>query len=147
GDKDYWLKMHNEAKWKSWAGYAFESLCFKHIAEIKKSLGISAVLTQESQWTYKPKNKSEKGAQIDLIIDRKDDCIHLCEIKFCNTPFTIDKSYAAELEHKLSLFRQKTKTQKALFLTFITPFGIHPNEHSLNLVHSELTLDNLFVPP
>ena len=104
-DKDYWLKMQNDPRWKSWSGYAFESICFKHIAQIKKTLGISAVLTNESQWSYRPKDKSEKGAQIDLIIDRKDDCINLCEIKFYHTLFTIDHAYALELQHKIAVFR------------------------------------------
>ncbi len=69
------------------------------------------------------KSKSERGVQIDLIIDRKDDCINLCEIKFCNAFFTIDKNYADELEHKIRVFREQTKTTKTIFLTFITPYG------------------------
>lgn len=145
-DKDYWLKMQNDPRWKSWSGYAFESLCLKHIAQIKKSLGISAVLTTESQWSYKPKTKSEKGAQIDLIIDRKDDCINLCEIKFCNTMFTIEKSYAELLERKIALFREETKTVKTIFLTLITPFGLHQNEYSRELVKCELTFNDIFTP-
>ncbi len=143
-DQDYWLKMQNDARWKSWSGYAFESICFKHIAQIKKALGISAVLTTESQWSYRPKDKSERGAQIDLLIDRKDDCINLCEIKFYHTAFTIDRAYAEELERKLAVFREKTKTSKTLFLTLITPFGLHKNAYASSLVNCELTLDDLF---
>jgi hypothetical protein len=143
-DKDYWLKMQNDSRWKIWSGYAFESICLKHISQIKKALGISAVLTNESQWSYRPKDKSEKGAQIDLIIDRKEDCINLCEIKFYHTLFTIDQSYAYELQRKLTVFREHTKTTKTIFLTFITPFGLHKNEYSAELVNSELTLEDLF---
>lgn len=143
-DHDYWLKMHNNQKWTTWSGYAFESICFKHIAQIKKALGIAAVLTSESQWTYKPKSKTEEGAQLDLIIDRQDDCIHVCEIKFSNGPFTIDKKYAMELERKIRVFREQTKTSKTLFLTFITPFGLNKNKYSSELVHCELTLDDFF---
>lgn len=143
-DKDYWLKMHNDSHWKSWSGYAFESICIKHIAQIKRALGISSVLTNESQWSYKSKSRAEKGAQIDLIIDRKDDCINLCEIKFHHAPFTIDKNYTKELERKILVFQEQTKTSKTLFLTFITPFGLHKNEYSSELVHSELTIDDFF---
>ncbi|MBI5274095.1 MAG: ATP-binding protein [Chlamydiales bacterium] len=143
-DQDYWLKMQNDPQWKTWSGYAFESICFKHIAQIKKSLGIAALLTRESQWVYKPKDKSEKGAQIDLIIDRKDDCINLCEIKFHHGTFTIDRDYAKELEHKINVFREQTKTRKTIFLTLITPFGLHKNEYSRELVQCELTLDDFF---
>lgn len=143
-DTDYWLKMHNDPRWKTWSGYAFESICFKHITQIKKGLGISAVLTTESQWSYRPKNKSEKGVQIDLIIDRKDDCINLCEIKFYHTSFTIDQKYAQELRRKIAIFREHTKTNKTIFLTFITPFGLHKNEYSSELVNRELTLEDFF---
>ncbi len=143
-DDDFWLKMQSESQWKTWAGYAFESICFKHIPQIKKALGISALLTSESQWVYKPKNSSEQGVQIDLIIDRKDDCINLCEIKFSSGQFVINKSYAKELETKISVFREQTGTNKTIFLTFITPFGLHKNEYSIGLVNQELTLEDFF---
>lgn len=143
-DKDYWLKMTSDPRSKIWAGYAFESLCFKHILQIKKSLGIAAVLTHESQWSYKPKNKSEEGAQIDLIIDRKDDCINLCEIKFYSTEFIIDQSYAKQLQHKIDVFKEQTKTTKTIFLTLITPFGLKKNEHSTELVNLEIKLEDFF---
>lgn len=143
-DGDYWLKMQNDSRWKIWSGYAFEGICFKHIAQIKKALGIAGLLTIESQWSYKPKGNSEEGAQIDLIIDRKDDCINLCEIKFYHTSFSIDKSYAKELERKVNVFREHTKTTKTIFLTFITPFGVHKNQYYSELVNCELTLDDLF---
>jgi len=143
-DTDYWLKMSSDPRWKTWSGYAFESVCFKHVAQIKKKLGIAAVLTRESQWSYRPKDKSEKGAQIDLIIDRKDDCINLCEIKFYQTEFTIDQSYAQELQRKIDVFREQTKTTKTIFLTFITPYGLRKNEYSTELVHKEITMEDFF---
>ncbi len=143
-DKDYWLKMSSDPRWKTWSGYAFESICFKHISQIKKKLGIAAVLTSESQWSYRPKDKSEKGAQIDLIIDRKDDCINLCEIKFYHTELTIDQTYAKELQRKIGIFREKTETTKTIFLTFITPYGVRKNEYFTELVNQEITLEDFF---
>lgn len=143
-DINYWLKMNRDPLFKVWSGYAFESICFKHLAQIKKALGISAVLTHESQWSYRPKNKSEKGAQIDLIIDRKDDCINLCEIKFYQTEFTIDQAYAKELQRKIDVFKEHTKTKKTIFLTMITPFGLHHNQYYYELVNQELNLEHLF---
>jgi hypothetical protein len=81
---------------------------------------------------------------MDLIIDRKDDCINLCEIKFHHCPFTIDRGYASELQDKIDAFRQHTATKKTIFLTLITPFGVHKNEHSIGLVDQELTLEDFF---
>jgi AAA+ ATPase superfamily predicted ATPase len=145
-DPDYWLKMQNDPRWKSWSGYAFESVCFKHIPQIKRALGIGSVLTVESHWSHRPEHKLEKGAQIDLVIDRKDDCINLCEIKFQRGPFAIDATYAQELAKKIAVFREQTKTTKTLFLTLITPFGLESNQHSIELVHSEITLEAFFRP-
>ena len=110
----------------------------------EKALGIRALLTEESQWAHRPKEKLEKGAQIDLIIDRNDDCINLCEIKFSQDKFVIDAKYAKELEEKIAVFREVTKTKKTLFLTFITPFGLKKNQYSTSLVQNELTLEDLF---
>lgn len=144
-DKDYWLKMHHDPHWKTWAGYAFEAICLKHLAQIKRALGIAAVLTTASQWSYRPPpGEQSAGAQIDLIIDRRDDCINLCEIKFHSGLFTIDRHYAATLRHKVELFRQQTETTKTLFLTFITPYGVTKNSFAEELVHQELTLQDLF---
>ena len=143
-DNEYWLKMQSDPRWKTWAGYAFESLCFKHIPQIKKALGISALLTSGSQWAYKPKNKSEIGVQIDLLLDRKDDCINIFEIKFCSGIFAITKNYAKEIETKVRVFREMTKTTKTIFITFITPFGLQKNEYSTEIVNSELVLEDLF---
>lgn len=81
-DPHFWLKMQQAQQWKSWSGYAFEIICLKHVAQIKQALGIASVLTQESPWSYLPVRTTEQGAQIDLIIDRSDNCINLCEIKF-----------------------------------------------------------------
>ena len=102
------------------------------------------MLTTESQWSYRPADKSERGAQVDLVIDRKDDCINLCEIKFHQAPFAIDQNYAQELERKITVFRNQTKTSKTIFLTFITPFGLHKNEYSTEWVNSEITLNDFF---
>ena len=141
--KGIWISLSRETSWKSWSGNAFESVCLKHIQQIKKALGIEAVKTEISSWRYKPE-KGEKGAQIDLLIDRQDLCINICEIKFSVADFTIEKSYATELENKVNVFRAQTKTRKTIFLTMITSFGIKKNPNALRLVQNEVTMDALF---
>ena len=146
-DPDYWVKQQATASWEAWAGYAFESMCLKHIASIKTSLKIGGVLSQESQWRFTPeKGRKEKGAQIDLVIDRADQCINLCEIKFSNKEFLISKQYAEELERKKSIFKEKTKTKKAVFITLITPYGVLENTHYHSIVDNQINIDELFVP-
>ena len=135
------LAQIDQPKWRSWSGYAFEYICFYHLSLIKKALGISGIYTEISSW--KSQNATN-GAQIDMVIDRRDRVINICEIKFSENTFTINKSYAANLRNKVSTFRQETNTKKALFLTFITTFGLKQNQHALGLVQNNLTMDDLF---
>lgn len=141
----YWLTRQNEQKYKSWAGYSFESVCMKHIAEIEKALGISVISTSVCPWRYQPPKDSENtGAQIDLLIDRADRTINLCEMKFYNSEFTIDAKYANELRNKVEVFRNQTNTRKNIFLTMLTSFGTRENEYSLSLEIIDLKMDVLF---
>ena len=99
--------------------------------------------TEESVWRYIP-GKNEPGAQIDLLIDRKDHCINICEMKYSLAPFMIDKSNAGELQKKINVFREKNNTRKTLFLTMITTYGLKANIHYTGLVQKEIIMDALF---
>lgn len=136
-----WNKLYNQATFKIWAGFTFETVCMKHIDQITEALKISGIYSETGNWIDK---SSDKGAQIDLLIDRADNVINLCEIKFYNAEFTIDKKYTTELRNKISVFSNSTKTKKNIFLTFITTYGLKINEYSLELVQNSLTIDNLF---
>jgi hypothetical protein len=137
--------MHKKPAWYNWAGFAFENVCLKHINRIKQALGIAGVTTTEGHFFYMPKkNQNESGAQIDLVIDRADDCINICEIKFCDDIFEINENYARILEQKLRVFQMVTKTTKTIFLTMITPYGIKQNKHSIGLVDHSIELESLF---
>jgi hypothetical protein len=138
-----WLRLSESTSWKSWSGLAFESICLKHDQQIKKAIGIADVYTEVSPWRYSAQKK-EDGAQIDLLFDRRDNCINLCEIKFSLSEFVIDKKYAAVLERKERVFRQKTKTRKTLFLTLITTYGAKKNDNYVNLIQKEITMESLF---
>ncbi len=142
--RGYWLHKQASPAWRAWAGLAFESLCLKHVKQLKHALGISGVETTESAWAYRPATKSGVGAQIDLVIDRADRCINLCEMKFSDQPFTIDKAYARELAHKRDTYRRVTGTRKATFLTLVSTFGLVDNEHSRGLVTNAVGMDALF---
>jgi len=136
-----WLAQIDQPKWRAWSGYAFEYVCFYHIDLIKKSLGISGVYSEVSAWRS---STSSKGAQIDLLIDRRDRVINVCEIKFSEATFVITKSYADNLRNKIATFRQETGSKKSLFLTFITTFGLTQNKYAMSLVQNSLTMDDLF---
>ena len=143
GDEtDHWIKKSRTAQWLSWAGFAFESICLKHISKIKDALKIGGVSTQTGYW--KTTLKGKKVSEIDLVIDRADQCINLCEIKFSHAPYKMTKAYADELERKKYAFREATGTRKALFTTLITPHGATANPAYLSAVDNQLIIDQLF---
>lgn len=143
GVKGTWQRLSDTPSWKSWSGLAFENVCLKHVPAIEIALGIHGIHTEAKIWRGKG---STDGAQIDLIIDHRDNCINLCEIKFYEAPFSIDKKYAAALRNKVLAFKSETGTRKQLFLTFITCTGLTHNEHSLGLADVHLSADSLFLP-
>jgi AAA+ ATPase superfamily predicted ATPase len=140
---DTWNRLSQSNGYKVWCGMSFEAVCLKHTEHIKKALGIMGVQTTESAWR-KQGNSQKDGAQIDLVIDRADRTINLCEMKFASNEFQIDKSYAMDLERKVKVFREETKTKKTIFLTFITTYGVKKNEHADRLADVNLDMDILF---
>jgi hypothetical protein len=143
-ERDTWPGMRASKPYTAWCGYAFENICIKHVDQIKKALQIGGVYSTQSSW-HRAGGKKENGAQIDLLIDRADQCINICEMKFSSNPFVIDKKYAKELENKIMTFRQTTETKKTLFLTFITTNGVFDNEYKYQKVDAEITMGSLFV--
>jgi hypothetical protein len=143
---DYWVKQRNTQSWKSWTGHAFECLCLKHIEGIKQKIGIAAVQTSTSKWKYLPPRKAkEPGVEIDLVIDRTDHCINLCEMKFYDEEFIMTKDYADRLRKKKACFERITNTRKSTFITLITTYGAKHNEHYLSVVDQEINMDALFL--
>jgi uncharacterized protein len=138
-----WINKSQSQSYKIWCGLAFENICLKHTAQIKKGLGISGVYTEQSIWRSEG-DESKKGAQIDLLLDRSDNCINLIEIKFSNTEFVIDKKYAEELDNKKMVFESKTSTKKSLLITILTNYGVKKNDYFFNTVQRELTSEVLF---
>lgn len=140
----YWQDIRHSPAWNSWVGYAFEALCFKHLTQIADALNIpkSAVA---GCWKYIPKkNDDDKGAQIDLLFDRRDGIITLCEIKFTTEPFLIDKAYAHDLMKKSEVFVKKTKTTKDIFIAMISANGLRESIYSGDLITQVVDLDDLF---
>ena len=115
---------------------------FQHIPQIKKELGISGILSNVASWRAS-QTETHAGAQIDLLIDRGDNVVTVCEMKYSKDIFVIDASYAKALESKLSVFRTVSGTRKALHLALITTFGVSHNKYR-NLVQNDLTMDCLF---
>lgn len=140
----YWRGIVNTPQYFSSLGYIFENLCYKHLAQIKKALGVDES-SLASPWIYVPRKYSEdKGVQIDLLIDRNDDAISICEIKYTEKPFTIDKQYAETLKRKIEVFKKITRTNKQIFLTVISAKGLKETYYTEGLIDGVVTLDVFF---
>lgn len=144
GNQGFWQAMQLTPAWYSWLGYAFEAVCFKHVQKIKEVLKLPADALSSS-WRYAPKRGSGYvGAQIDLLFDRNDGAVTLCEIKYSNKPFVIDKAYANNLKNKMDVFKKQTRTNKQIFLVLISANGLAKNEYSEALISGLVTLGDLF---
>ena len=137
-----WTDILNTPAYNAWCGLAFERVCQVHSDQIKGALGIQGISSHEFAWRSR---NSHPGAQIDLLIDRRDDVINLCEIKYASGEFAIDSAYEKELLYKEEAFRKETGTRKATLPTMITLNGIKNNAHR-NVIVNEITAEDLFRP-
>lgn len=143
-DQGNWQTIQNTPDWYNWLGYAFEIVCYKHISAIRKTLSISPNAFASS-WRYVPKKyEKSQGAQIDLLFDRKDDSITLCEIKYSEEPFVLTKEYVKILNRKINVFKEQTHTRKQLFLAIISANGLKNNYYAEDLISNVVTLDDIF---
>ena len=137
---DSWLSYISSPSYYAWCGVSFERVCFMHIDKIKDRLGISGITSHDYSWRS---SKVTPEVQIDMLIDRNDDVINVCEIKFSKEEYEIDASYEKELMYRLDALRRESGTKKALWLTMISFAGIRKNAYSGSVV-SELTGEDLF---
>jgi uncharacterized protein len=137
------MALSQSPKFKAWAGFAFESVCMKHISEIKRALSIAGIFSTESSF-YSKGTESEEGFQLDLLIDRNDNAINICEMKFYASEYELTKKEADKIRIKRELFRAKTKTKKHLMHTLITTYGVKQNEYSLGIIDHDLDIHTLF---
>lgn len=140
-DEHFWTSSLNSPMHNTWAGLSFEMLCLSHLKQIKAALGIAGVQTIACAWRNSGDGK--RRVQIDLLIDRKDDTVNVCEMKYSKDEYEITKEYEERLENKINTFAKETKTHKSLMLTMITSHGVKRNAHS-GIVQSEIVLDDLF---
>jgi len=143
GSQIDFTKLSDLPKWKGWSGYTFENVCFFHIDSIRKALGISGMASSISSFIAKPKD-GLSGAQIDLLIDRSDQSINVCEIKYSISDYTVTKKDIDNIQNKKNALLYHTKTKKHLFTTLITTMGIVKNANSVNHIDQVVILDDLF---
>lgn len=141
-DKDFWIQSAESHSVISWRGFAFENVCFNHIDNIKKALGISGVSTTQSAWCKKG-TENETGAQIDLIIERSDNIVDLCEAKFYSGKYLVTKEYDSKVRNKINIFNELIRKKQAINTVLITTEGVVDNGYKW-IFNNIITLDDLF---
>lgn len=148
----YWIKMQSTDVYQSWCGYAFEILCLNHLPQIVHALGIDGSINTICSWSYRPpKSLSDEededlkhGTQIDLLVDRSDNTVNVCEMKYSLSEYVIDKNYFSYLEQRMRIFKKITKTRKSIIPVFITSQGLANNMYSRRIPR-EVKGDDLFM--
>ncbi len=140
--ENYWQENVTSNVVNIWRGFAFENVCFNHIEQIKRALGIAGVASENSAWSKR--SDDEEGTQIDLLISRKDNVVNMCEIKYYSTDFVVNKEYYKHLLRRQTILSEYLSAKEIVHNTLITTFGLHQNEYS-GLFTNVIVLDDLFV--
>ena len=151
--KNYWLQKIGTPEYAAWSGYSFETVCLHHIEQIVNALGISGTFYSPCSWSYRPSEAIlndadadedlKSGGQIDLLIDRNDKTISVCEMIYASGEYEITKAYANHVEQRLRTFRKVTSTKKSFSIVYVTPFGLYNNMYARK-VNKQITADDLF---
>jgi len=140
-DPDYWMKKRETQAYRIWRGYSFEQVCLAHVKQIVRSIGVAGVIIHVESWRSE---HSDPGAQIDLLINRNDRVISLCEMKYSDVEFSVTKKIAEELRNKRNIFIEETGTKKAVQIALITPVGIKRNAY-IDIIQSLITTKDLLI--
>ena len=141
-DENFWQQNIISQQVVSWRGFAFENVCFNHVLQIKKKLGISGVIATHSAWSKR--SDDTDGTQIDLLISRNDNVVNMCEIKYYGDEFVVNKEYYKVLLHRQELLAKELSPKNSIHNTLITTFGLVYNEYSV-IFSNVITLEDLFV--
>ena len=142
-DEHFWSNSTDSPSRRAWEGLIFEQVCKDHISAIKHKLGISGILSEASSWFSKSVGENVPGAQIDLLIERRDRVVTICEIKFSNGSYTITKEYDLALRNKVETFKTLTACKDSIQLVMITTYGVASNEYS-GVIQNQIVMDDLF---
>ena len=141
-DSRFWIHNIVSPHVNTWRGFAFEEVCFNHIPQIKKALNILGVSSSQSSWTLKGDDDTE-GVQIDLLINRKDNVVNLCEMKFYNEKFTVDKAYYLKIVHRQNVLTEHLSRKSVIHTVLVTTEGLKYNEYS-GVFQNVVVIDDLF---
>ena len=141
-DPQFWTHHFLSPRLNAWRGISFERICFWHIPQIKAALGISGIGADVYSW--RGTDPEGGGTQIDMLIDRADNTVSVCEMKYSQDEYDMTAEEAGNIRRRGNLFARAAKLRKAIQNVLITNFGMRRSKHS-GVIHREVTLDDLFV--
>ncbi len=141
-DENYWLKLTSTHAYSVWCGVAFERVCLLHTKQIKSALGISGIMANIFSW-HIAKTEDHPGVQIDLLIDRADNVVSICEMKYAPNGYTMTASEASKINTRMRVYSLHMPPKKGLQFVMITSNGMTNKGNKMN-IHVELTADCLF---
>lgn len=142
-DSEHWTRNYNAPSVNSWRGHAFELVCLWHVAQIKSALGISGIEADVYSWRWISDDPVETGVQIDMLIDRADGMVNVCEIKYSDEKYEIDRGEDERIRHRVEMFRKKSGIRKSVQSVMISANGVEDGKYKGNILHY-VTLDDLF---
>lgn len=137
--EDYWQQHLNTPVTNTWQGLAFEHVCMLHIRQIRHALGLDRIAVEYYSW----RSSGTPKAQVDMIIERADHLINLCEIKYTQSEYVITSDEDLKFRNRMASFTRESKTRCGILPTWITPFGLFRNEYSME-VQYQVQMDDLF---
>lgn len=141
---NYWVHMQSSPQWYNWQGYAFENLCYKHLRQIQEALQLPPNALPSSWRSVPQKGSSREGAQIDLLFDRPDGSITICEMKYTKEPFEVNKAFLQEMQRKIHVFQARTKTSKQCFVALVSAQGVKKTLQAQDALSRVVALEDLF---
>ena len=139
----FWSTSLGSPMYHAWRGLSFERLCLQHVGKIKDAIGIGGVDAEVGCWRHVADERCLQGAQIDLVIDRADNVVDLCEMKCTDSPYRVSESDIAEMKRKCEVYRAVTNTRKSIHTLLVSANGTEPGMYR-NEINCEVTLDALF---
>lgn len=143
-DEDYWVRVMHTPAYNTWCGLAFERVCLLHTRQIKSALGISGIMANLYSWHTK-RTDEHPGVQIDLIIDRSDNVVNVCEMKYAPNGYRLTGEELNKIRNRLSVFSMYLLQSKFAQSVLITSNGVLPNSNSFEFP-LQVTGDQLFMP-
>lgn len=136
-DDNMWMHLQGTHAYSTWLGLSFERLCFAHTSQIRHALGLDSIATK----TYSLYTES---AQMDMVIERADNVVNLCEMKYTQLPYALDKAEAEKLRCRMDYLQSLNRRRRNVQCVLVTKQQAKQNNYYNSLIIRNITLTDMF---